>query len=52
MCLVCGEGRAYDECERCGSTLSLDDQDSGGTCGYCAHTADKADDWQWLAGTL
>jgi transcription elongation factor Elf1 len=45
MCLVCGEGRAYDECERCSSTLSLDEQDSGGLCGYCAHMADKADDW-------
>jgi hypothetical protein len=44
-CLVCGEGRVYDECERRGSALNLDEQTEGGLCGYCAHVADKyADD--------
>ncbi len=40
VCLVCGEGRHYTECDRCGAELSLDEQDTG-MCGYCDHMAAK-----------
>jgi ribosomal protein L37E len=40
ICLVCGEGRTYKECDRCGESLSLDEQETG-MCSYCQHTYDK-----------
>lgn len=42
VCLVCGEGRQYTECDRCGADLSLDEQDTG-MCSYCDHMAAKDD---------
>jgi hypothetical protein len=40
LCLACGEGRTYESCLRCDNDLSLDEQDDGGLCGYCAHVRD------------
>lgn len=43
VCYVCGEGRPYKRCHRCGSGLSIDEQDSNGLCGYCSHVMSKDD---------
>lgn len=44
ICLVCGSGRDYPNCVRCGERLGLDEQDTG-LCGYCEHmTADYSRD--------
>ncbi len=40
ICLVCGEGRAHERCDRCDAELSLDEQESG-LCGYCDHVYEK-----------
>lgn len=40
VCLVCGEGRPYSNCERCAASLSLDEQETG-MCSYCQHMYDK-----------
>jgi hypothetical protein len=40
VCLVCGEGRPYSNCERCDASLSLDEQETG-MCSYCQHMYDK-----------
>ena len=40
VCLVCGEGRPYANCERCDASLSLDEQETG-MCSYCQHMYDK-----------
>jgi hypothetical protein len=36
QCLVCGEGRQYEFCDRCEERLGLDEQESG-LCSYCEH---------------
>lgn len=36
-CLACGASRQYQECTRCSATLSVEEQDDGGLCSYCAH---------------
>jgi DNA-directed RNA polymerase subunit RPC12/RpoP len=41
-CLACGEGRAFEDCLRCGASLELYEQDNG-FCGYCNHVIDKDD---------
>lgn len=41
VCLLCGEGRLYDRCQRCTETLALDEQMHEGFCGYCAHQHEK-----------
>jgi hypothetical protein len=40
VCLACGEGRAYEHCNRCGNDLGLDEQETG-LCSYCQHVSDK-----------
>lgn len=42
-CVACGETRSYSNCLRCGASLSGDEQDLGGLCGYCAHLSFKDD---------
>lgn len=39
-CLLCGQTRSYEYCDRCASTLGLDEQETG-LCGYCQHMWEK-----------
>jgi len=41
-CTACGYKREYCECEMCGTTLSLDEQDLEGLCSGCQNGWDKA----------
>lgn len=42
-CMLCEEGLSHIECVRCSQPLSVDEQDDGGLCSYCAHMRDKDD---------
>lgn len=43
ICYVCGEGRPYKRCPRCGNGILVDEQDFNGLCGYCHHVMSKDD---------
>ncbi|WP_242344105.1 hypothetical protein [Anaeromyxobacter terrae] len=43
VCLVCGEGRSYENCNLCGNSLSVEEQDFDGLCSYCHHRMTKDD---------
>ncbi|HBG96651.1 MAG TPA: hypothetical protein DDY14_15305 [Chromatiaceae bacterium] len=42
-CAICQCGRTYDACVICGETLTTDEQDLNGLCGYHYHIANKDD---------
>lgn len=41
ICYVCEYKIEYEECERCGNPLSLDEQNFDGLCSYCNHMLEK-----------
>lgn len=41
-CFLCGEGRQYTECLRCGNGISAEEQGLGGLCSWCEHMSAKA----------
>lgn len=43
-CLWCGMELDPEGCARCGESLTVDDYDNNGLCGYCQYQADKAQD--------
>lgn len=42
QCAVCFYELEHTDCWRCGTSLSLDEQQFHGLCGYCDHIAEKA----------
>lgn len=44
ICLACESSRDYEECSLCGASLSLDEQDLDGFCGYCNYRMEKVRD--------
>lgn len=41
LCYVCKYEIEYETCERCGESLSLDEQHFDGLCSYCNHMLEK-----------
>lgn len=41
VCFWCDEGRQYEECEGCGESLDVDEQDNGGMCSRCSYRYSK-----------
>jgi DNA-directed RNA polymerase subunit RPC12/RpoP len=44
ICLACESSRNYVKCSLCGTSLSLDEQELDGFCGYCSHRMEKLRD--------
>ncbi len=42
-CVACGVTLTHRICARCGTALSIHEQELGGLCGYCHHVATKDD---------
>ena len=40
-CVACNYKMEYNECEMCGTSLSLEDQYNGGKCSYCQYRWEK-----------
>ena len=40
-CALCQAELEYTDCYRCGQSLSTDEQELNGLCGYCNHTLEK-----------
>lgn len=40
-CVLCGYSKEYDSCDRCGTSLTVDEQDLGGYCNYCSYMYEK-----------
>lgn len=43
MCMICEAEIQYSECAVCGQSLSVEEQEFGGLCGYHHHTFNKND---------
>nr|VFK51262.1 MAG: hypothetical protein BECKTC1821F_GA0114240_100118 [Candidatus Kentron sp. TC] len=44
ICLACESSRNYKECEGCGASLKLDEQDLGGFCTFCDYGMNRVRD--------